>query len=1251
MSALSSWSRQKANNLSPAVPFGQPSPGEYDASEYMGSLSGLTFQESTAFEDRDRATIQALFVTDPADDMQMIANKKDRLLETTDSWMLNDVTYRKWLSEDRARVLWLHGDPGKGKTMLSIALIDDLTKRSQNADKGLRLALAYFFCDNQDDRRGSASLILRGIMYQVLCQYPGLAMHLSNEYEKQREQLFSSPNSIQTLWRIFHNIIKSSDLQEIYIVIDALDECDINSMENLLVLLEPYIDAQEDTFMKSDQDSGCCIKWLLTSRNELRISQPLTGSLQISLEENASHVDDAVFKFIDVKVKQLTRIKHYHAPLRDLVEESLREKAEGTFLWVALACRELSKPSVLSVNTEEVLRELPAGITPLYTRIMDQILISSDERSTIYIRSILQSMVVAIRPFSLPELAVAAGLPQQYHEKLHVLEEYVQQCGSMVTIRKRQAHFVHLSAKVFLQQAQFVHLSTKIHLLENSRGTIVSKDLRTEHREVAVHCFEYICDSARNFMHNKESWLSRLDPSVDRARAERDKIPWLEYPILFWMDHARLASDEIANHFDVGTDFFKTESMERQMWFDSYWSKTHSDHEIMPGSFTSLHLAAYAGLSWLVLKLLSPGNLRDFNARDSQGNVPLIWAARNGHCLAVQLLLDKGAEIGAENHEGVTALYWASNNGHAAAVELLLKRGANCKPRDKVGWTSLHRAAFNEHRGVIRILLDNDADIEATDTTKWTALMRAATTGNIEVTRLLLSKSANPHVRDMEGCTPLHHAAAFGHSQILKLLLEYGAELGARDNEKWTVLHQAAWNGHEKTVIYVLKKGVDMTSKADNGWTALHQATWNGHRAVVKRLLQEGANPNETDDDGETALHQAAWRGHAGITKLLVDEDANPNPRDRTGQTPLHQAASNGSIAVVELLLENGADPRAEDNDGRKPHSLAEENFHHASAKILRDRETDLYGQEVLPDLDNIPKTSRPGSHLDSAVIALLSVDPSMASIEPYGQAGFSTPSKIITNVNGQISTYFMKTGPDGDMFKGEYESLAALTAAVPSLCPQPIAHGKLADSPEYFLLTDFINIEASPGGQSSGLSLAQKLAQLHSTPPRIPNGFSRPAFGFHVSTCVGRTLQNNSWNRSWPKFFTENRLRAVWKTVEGNHGTDTELHSLLDRVIKEVVPRLLGNGHLGGREGVQPALVHGDLWCGNKARGRVGGKGGVEDVTFYAGSCYAHSEYELGIMRMFGGFSAGFFNEYHRLIPKTKPKSEYDDRLSLYEL
>ena len=955
--------------------------------------------------------------------MEMIANKKDKLLETTDNWILNDLTYLKWLDERQSRVLWLHGDPGKGKTMLAIALIENFSKTARISESASDEALIYFFCDSQDDRRKTAPLILRGLIYQILCQRPDLTIYLQNEYEKQRDQLFSSPNSLQTLWRIFRNIIENSNLRKVSIVVDALDECDLDSMDMFLVLLEPYITAHEDNVGQDLlEDASCQTKWLLTSRNDLRIKQPLTGSLDISLEENSLHVDQAVLNFVDVKVRQLTRIKHYEETLRATVEASLRQKAEGTFLWVALACRELSKPSVLSVNTEETLSQLPSGITPLYTRIMNQVLTSGDEKSTAYIKAILQAMIAAFRPLMLPELAVAAGLPKQYHHNIHVLEEYVEQCGSIVTVRERQAHFVHLSAKTYLRQAHFIHLTAKTHLLENNRESIVSHDLRAEHQNLAIHCFQYVCSELQHSPDSRDPSpsISKLRKRSDAGRRDKDDYTLLEYPMLFWVDHAREASEDVAEHIDINRRFFQARANERHVWFSAYWAKTHAESENCPGAFTAMHLAAYAGLPWLVLKLLISGYASDIHSRDSFGNQPLLWAARNGRDSTVQILLERGAQVAAKNDEGVTALYWAASNGHASVLLQLLERGANCRPKDRIGWTPLHRAAFHGHTGVAKVLLENNADIEARDGTKWTALMRAATNGNVEVVNLLLANGASVTIKDMEGCTPMHHAALKGHAPIVNLLHEHGADFEARDNDGWTVLQHAAWNGHERTVRYLLKNGANLHSRADNGWTALHQATWSGQPAVVGRLLKGGADSNETDDGGETALHQAAWRGHTTVIKLLLEDDADPNLKDRTGQTALHQAASSGSTTVVQLLLDEGADTRIEDNDGRKPHSLAEENFHHPIAKILREREAEVYGKEVLPDSENIPKTSLPDAHLDSAIIAILAADPNTATIEPYGQAGFSTPSKITVVCEGKTSIYFMKTGPDGDMFKGE---------------------------------------------------------------------------------------------------------------------------------------------------------------------------------------------------------------------------------------
>jgi fructosamine-3-kinase len=64
-----------------------------------------------------------------------------------------------------------------------------------------------------------------------------------------------------------------------------------------------------------------------------------------------------------------------------------------------------------------------------------------------------------------------------------------------------------------------------------------------------------------------------------------------------------------------------------------------------------------------------------------------------------------------------------------------------------------------------------------------------------------------------------------------------------------------------------------------------------------------------------------------------------------------------------------------------------------------------------------------------------------------------------------------------------------------------------------------------------------------------------------------------------------------------------------------------------------------------------LGGEGEVQDVIFDSSACYAHSEYELGIMKVFGGFEGAFLQEYHKRCPKTEPVDEYEDRVLLYGL
>nr|POE49745.1 ketosamine-3-kinase [Quercus suber] len=296
---------------------------------------------------------------------------------------------------------------------------------------------------------------------------------------------------------------------------------------------------------------------------------------------------------------------------------------------------------------------------------------------------------------------------------------------------------------------------------------------------------------------------------------------------------------------------------------------------------------------------------------------------------------------------------------------------------------------------------------------------------------------------------------------------------------------------------------------------------------------------------------------------------------------------------------------------------------------------------------------------LDSAVAALLGLDPSSTSVTNHGGGGMSSAatSKIVSQLpSGETKQFFMKEGPGIPaeiMFKGEHASLNAIHDVVPTLCPRSLGYGRCADTPNRsFLVTDFLEVSGSSGSrQTAGMSLARKLAKLHTTPAPTPEGYDRPQFGFPTRTCCGDTPQDNTYSSSWEEFFTNSRLRFILARAIQSNGEDRVLSTLVDEMCNTVIPRLIGDEHLNNGLGVMPAVVHGDLWSGNASVGTLLGMSEPEDLVFDSSASYAHSEFELGIMNMFGGFGGSFLEEYHALVPKTEPVEEYDDRVLLYQL
>ena len=116
-----------------------------------------------------------------------------------------------------------------------------------------------------------------------------------------------------------------------------------------------------------------------------------------------------------------------------------------------------------------------------------------------------------------------------------------------------------------------------------------------------------------------------------------------------------------------------------------------------PAHVAEIHDAARKGNVEKIQSLINI-NAGLVNAKDSQGNTPLIWAAETGHKDVAELLLTNNADVNAKDSKGWSPLIWAAANGHAAVVQVLLDSGAEENAKAKSGRTPLHVAAERGHK-------------------------------------------------------------------------------------------------------------------------------------------------------------------------------------------------------------------------------------------------------------------------------------------------------------------------------------------------------------------------------------------------------------------------------------------------------------------------------------------------------------------------------------------------------------------------
>ena len=157
--------------------------------------------------------------------------------------------------------------------------------------------------------------------------------------------------------------------------------------------------------------------------------------------------------------------------------------------------------------------------------------------------------------------------------------------------------------------------------------------------------------------------------------------------------------------------------------------------------------------------------------------VSIFRAASDGNVTAVQNLLNAGADMNAREHEGETPLMYAAVAGKNEVVKLLLDRGAAINAISSNRETALARAVGVKQYDTVNLLLDRGADIEKSTDGSGPPLIYAAGGDDVKMVKLLLERGTRVNEADDEGNTALIAAAERNASiETVRLLLNAGAD-------------------------------------------------------------------------------------------------------------------------------------------------------------------------------------------------------------------------------------------------------------------------------------------------------------------------------------------------------------------------------------------------------------------------------------------------------------------------------------------
>ncbi|KAI9437172.1 hypothetical protein H4582DRAFT_2129604 [Lactarius indigo] len=389
----------------------------------------------------------------------------DRQHEGTAEWFIESDQFETW--KLTGSLLWIHGKPGSGKSILCSAIINDVTTLCEAGSA----SMAYFYFDFRDLDKQARRNLLPSLLVQLSTRSNAFCDILSRLYET-HDNGVRQPSD-KALTQCLKEMITLPNQGPVYLILDALDECPDTS--DVPSAREQVLDLIKDLVSLRLSNLHICV----TSRPEVDICdalEPLT-SQTISLQDEGGQKKDIASYVRSVVYSGSGKfMKRWRTEDKEHVIETLSERADGMFRWVFCQLEVLR--NCLPQNVQRVLRELPNSLDETYERMLREIgKVNPDQAYRL-----LQCLTVATRPLRVDELAEVLALDfDGAKEGIPVLNSdwrwddeqqgVLSTCSSLVVViddassKTRVVQFAHFSVKEFLTSDRLANLTADISRL------------------------------------------------------------------------------------------------------------------------------------------------------------------------------------------------------------------------------------------------------------------------------------------------------------------------------------------------------------------------------------------------------------------------------------------------------------------------------------------------------------------------------------------------------------------------------------------------------------------------------------------------------------------------------------------------------------------------------------------------------------------------------------------------------------------